>query len=145
MFITKLDLEKSENNNPFWNGNRDEMDYSDEYPETFLSGNCYIFAYYLAKIYNYEAIHVNGDGCHCFCRAKVNDDYYYIDVRGIADDIKDMVVNSAKKITLENIVPIFDDELEYELNDKVVCDYAEYLIVNNPNIYCMSCQENSNM
>lgn len=88
---------------------------------TFLHGVCDIFAYALAKLFNYTIYQVvddNGYIVHAFCIYRKNNTNLYIDARGITSDYDDFI---------SDFEDFFEDEnLKYKFQPFNYKNFEEY-------------------
>lgn len=147
-FITKLDFNDKDAYNPYFYQRETDgygnYEKTDDTAETFLSGNCFIFAYYLREYYNYEIHSFIIPGTkfqHFFCECNSVGIVYYVDVRGIATQITDILEglpfhsSEIPPIDIVDVEKELKDELNNTNNDEFTFQYARYLIDNHDSIY----------
>lgn len=119
----------------------------DEFPyyaaENLLNGSCNHFAVSLKNICNYNVYviqEIKNRGFHAFCQIYKNEQWYYVDVRGITSSF-DEFINGIKtfvgnEFTIRSMSP--DDLIEWEkdfnYNDEAYA-FAEAMIKKYYNYY----------
>jgi spore coat protein CotH len=116
----------------------DDNPYYDAY--IFLHGSCELFAWELNRRYGYEGLNLQIPGCnncHFFCKTTMaNGTEVYIDVRGITDNIHEIINEFAGKEY--RIVPyIFPKENELTAAEIHGVRFAKQIIDDNEGYYNM--------
>jgi hypothetical protein len=110
-----------------------------------LNGCCNIFATELRKALGYEVFiieQINKKGFHVFCQACMDNDWYYIDVRGVTTNFDEflkgirMFIKSefiVRKVTSKDIATWdeFNDEkdIAIELSQAIIRKYKNYYMI----------------
>ena len=109
------------------------------YFSEFLMGCCEIFSTVLYEKYGYIPYQAEGgSSVHCFCIVEIENDVYYIDVRGITKSAADIADNRFFTFSEQDVL-----SAKRQLLDTPEEEYEEYfkaariLIENNPDIYCI--------
>lgn len=108
-----------------------------EYADVFLHGSCQLFALELHNRYGYEGLNLQVPGNenrHFFCTTNVGGKDVYIDVRGITDNLDDLIDEFVFD-DYEIVEYDFSDEKNLSEADKVGLDFARQIIDNNRELY----------
>ena len=108
-----------------------------EYASIFLHGSCQLFAFELHNRYGYEGVNLQVPGNvdrHFFCTTIVNGKDVYIDVRGITDNLDDLIDEFIDD-DYEIVEYDFSDEQNLSEADKIGLEFARQIIDDNIEIY----------